>query len=232
MSDALHVVQLAIPGGCGSLEGRLLYRQESSEEMGAIFCPPHPLLAGNMDNNVVRAVAKQVAETMPVLLFNYPAVGKSTSPRPGLPLFEVWNALDQSKDYRSIVEEVQRVIAWSGSYFRCYHLIGYSFGACMALAALTAESLSYTAIAPPLSEEDFSLLPALTLPICLITAEQDALLAHPGRVPSLPHLTHTTLPGADHFFRHQEEEIARRIVAFLGHEHPFPSVRSPAAPER
>ena len=60
MHDDLHVVQLAIPGSYGQLEGRLLYREESENGIGAILCPPHPLLAGNMDNNVVQAVARQV----------------------------------------------------------------------------------------------------------------------------------------------------------------------------
>ena len=46
-----------------------------------------------MDNNVVQAVANRVARIMPVLLFNYPAVGTSTSPRPDLPLFEVCTRL-------------------------------------------------------------------------------------------------------------------------------------------
>jgi alpha/beta superfamily hydrolase len=214
MADELHVVQVTIPGHCGHLEGRLLYREETANEIGAILCPPHPLLAGNMDNNVIQAVAKQVAEIMPVLLFNYPAVGKSTSPRPNLPLFEVWNALDQSKEYSGIAEDVRRVIAWSGSYFRRYHLIGYSFGACMALTALTTEAISYTAIAPPLAEEDFSALPTLPLPVCLITAEQESLLAAPDLLFNQPHISHASIEGADHFFRNHEVAIARRVLKF------------------
>lgn len=215
MAGPLHEVQVSIPGGFGVLEGRLLYRQESADGLGAIFCPPHPLLAGNMDNNVVQAVAKTVAETMPVLLFNYPAVGKSSSPKPGLPLFEVWNQLDQTKEYRAIIGDVQRVIAWSGSYFHHYHLIGYSFGACMALAAITPQAHTFTAIAPPLTEEDFSALSGLSLPALLITAEQDSLLASAEYIPPPVHCTHTTIPGADHFFRNHEAVIAESIAAFL-----------------
>ena len=219
MSDlpgaALHVVQLGIPGGSGQLEGRLLFREETTQATGAIFCPPHPLLAGNMDNNVVQAVANRVARIMPVLLFNYPAVGTSTSPRPDLPLFEVWHTLDQRRDYGPVIEAVRQVIAWSSSYFGRYHLIGYSFGACMALAALTSTALSYTAIAPPLAEEDFSALPTLSLPVCLITAAQETLLAAPEPFSAQPFLTSIRIEGADHFFRHREGEIAGRILAFL-----------------
>jgi alpha/beta superfamily hydrolase len=214
MGKDLHEVQLTIPGGCGQLEGWLLFSEGTAEGTGAILCPPHPLLAGNIDNNVVQAVAKQVAETMPVLLFNYPAVGKSTSPQPNLPLFEVWNTLDRDKNYSSIIEEVRRVIAWSSTYFRRYHLIGYSFGACMALAALTSEALSFTAIAPPLVEEDFSALQLLSLPVCLITAEQDALLAS-SRLPELSPMICNTILGANHFFLSHETEVGRQVVLFI-----------------
>ena len=213
--DALHMVQLSIPGGSGQLEGQLLFREETTQAAGAILCPPHPLLAGNMDNNVVQAVANQLARIMPVLLFNYPAVGKSTSPRPDLPLFEVWNTLDVGKDYSSIIEAVQGVIAWSHSYFRRYHLIGYSFGACLALSALTPEALSYSAIAPPLAEEDFSALLTLSLPICLITAAQETLLAAPDPFSAQPGITSIRIEGADHFFRNREGVIAGRIRQFL-----------------
>jgi alpha/beta superfamily hydrolase len=215
MSDELHAVQVTIPGCCGQLEGRLLYREEMGHGTGVIICPPHPRLAGNMDNNVVQAVARAVAQTLPVVLFNYPAVGKSTSPQPGLPLFEVWNQFDQEKKYETIIDEVKRVVAWSGAYFRHYHLVGYSFGACMALAAISAPALSLTAIAPPLAEEDFSSLSMLPLPVFLITAEQDALLAKIHRPPSGDQITRTTIPGADHFFRNQEDLVAAQVATCL-----------------
>lgn len=212
---ALHEIQVSIPGGYGQLEGRLLYGDGAASGVGAIICPPHPLLAGNMDNNVVQAVARAVAKTMPVLLFNYPAVGKSASPQPGLPLFEVWNRLDANKDYRAIRADVQRVMAWSATYFSRFHLIGYSFGACMALAAMTPAALTFTTIAPPLAEEDFSALAELSLPLLLITAEQESLLATPHRLPPHARRTHITIPEADHFFRNHEAMIAGRIAAFL-----------------
>ena len=215
MGEGLHAVELCIPGECGQLEGRLLFREETTQGTGAILCPPHPLLAGNMDNNVVQAVARAVAETMPMLLFNYPAVGRSASPRPDLPLFEVWNDLDQGRDYTSIIAEVRRVIGWSGRYFDRHHLIGYSFGACMALAAMASPAISFTAIAPPLAEEDFSALAALAIPQLLITAEQETLLASAEAIPRHPHCTHTTIPGADHFFRNHEAVIAGTIATFL-----------------
>jgi len=214
MIEQLHMVQLAIPGGYGQLEGRLYYGEHGVAGVGAIFCPPHPLLAGNMDNNVIQAVCKELALHMPVLTFNYPAVGKSTSPQPEQPLFEIWNALDQQKEYREIIEAAGQVIRWSRKYFTQYHLVGYSFGACMGLGALTPEALSYSAIAPPLAEEDFSTLTALSLPVCLIGAEKDSILKTQIPESCCSRLQRCEVQGADHFFRGHELEVARKIVAF------------------
>ncbi len=215
MGANLHMVQLSIPGCLGQLEGRLCFGEGSLDGVGVILCPPHPLLAGNMENNVIQAVAEALAPVMPVLLFNYPAVGQSTSPQPGVPLYEVWNALDQNKEYGAIVAEVRAVIKWSTAYFAQYHLVGYSFGACMALAALTEQARSYTAIAPPLAEEDFSALANITLPVCCIGAEKERLLQARSAALSPPHHTNLEIQGADHFFRGREQELAQRLVAFI-----------------
>ena len=217
MLEPLHMIEVSIPGSFGHLEGRLWYGEHAADTEGMILCPPHPLLAGNMENNVIQAVARIVAEYMPVLFFNYPAVGKSSSPTPHQPLFEFWHGLDQGKTYQSIAAEVRRVAQWSATYFSRYHLFGYSFGAYMALTALTPRTLSYTALAPPLAEEDFSSLGNQPLPpICLINAEKEDLLS--SQLPSgleSQSLTTFVIPGADHFFRGKEMDVARQVVTFI-----------------
>ena len=221
METDLFELEVTIPGINGNLEGRLLYSNEGSEDSadaGVIICPPHPLLAGNLDNNVVQAVARKMAASMPVLLFNYPAVGKSAKPRPDLPLFEYWNGLDQRGDYGMITEEVKRVMHWSAGYFRRFHLVGYSFGAHMALTAMTAISLqplSYSAIAPPLAEYDFAGMHTLTMPGHVILAENDGLLAVPAMLPTQENITYTTIGDTDHFFLKRENEVADLIVEFI-----------------
>jgi alpha/beta superfamily hydrolase len=218
MKAELFTVEVMIPGIDGNLEGRLLYSREEEAEAGMIICPPHPLLAGNMDNNVVQAVAQRMAASMPVLLFNYPAVGKSFKPRPELPLFEYWNELDQGNDYGMITEEVKKIMQWSVGYFRRFHLVGYSFGAHMALTAMTTSSLqplSYSAIAPPLAEYDFAGMHTLSMPGHVIRAEHDGLLAAPTELPTQKHITHTTISGTDHFFLKCENKVAALIAEFI-----------------
>jgi alpha/beta superfamily hydrolase len=152
---------------------------------------------------------------MPVLLFNYPAVGKSYRPRPDLPLFEYWNELDRHSAYETVIEETRQVIAESSRYFQRCHLAGYSFGATMALAALSPAALSYTAIAPPLAEHDFSSLASLSIPTCLIKAELEDLLAAPVSLPMGNETMWTTIKGANHFFLHKEQLVADHIFKFL-----------------
>lgn len=215
MAPDLFILEVAIPGNCGQLEGRLLYRSENAADSGVIICPPHPLLAGNMDNNVVQAVARELAASMPVLLFNYPAVGKSAKPRPELPLFEYWNELDQKGDYGMITEEVKKVIVWSAGYFPRFHLVGYSFGARMALTALPHQALSYSAIAPPLAEYDFSGMYTLPMPVCTVMAEHDGLLAPAPDLPQPKTGIQKTIRGTDHFFLKHEKEVAVLIAEFI-----------------
>jgi len=216
MSASLHVIDVQIPGSFGQLEGRLCYGDNQEKNAGLILCSPHPLLAGNMENNVIQAVTETVADHMPVLSFNYPAVGKSSSPQPHLPLFEFWNGLDQGKNYQDIAAEVRKVADWSTTYFPRYHLFGYSFGACMALAALTSRTLSFTALAPPLAEENFYPLENQSLPLCLINAEADSLLTQelPSSLRALK-WTKITISGAGHFFRGKELVVAQQVFAFI-----------------
>ena len=221
METDLFELEVTIPGAKGNLEGRLLYSNEGSEDAadaGVIICPPHPLLAGNLDNNVVQAVARKMAASMPVLLFNYPAVGKSAKPRPDLPLFEYWNELDLRGDYGMIAEEVKRVMHWSAVYFRRLHLVGYSFGAHMTLTAMTANSLqplSYSAIAPPLAEYDFAGMHTLSMPGHVILAEHDGLLTAPAEWPAQKNITYTTIGDTNHFFLKREKEVADLIAEFI-----------------
>ena len=216
MAADVFTLEVAIPCQCGHLDGRFIYGSEGQQSPGLIICPPHPLLAGNMDNNVVQALAVTMAATMPVLLFNYRAVGKSSHPQPDLPLYEYWHGLDVRKEYDTVVREVGQVMEWSREYFAEFHLVGYSFGSYIAFRALQDRVLSYTAITPPLAEHDYSALLDLELPMAVILAENDGLLnGGDQHVPENIHFLET-IKGTDHFFIQREAEVARLVADFLG----------------
>ncbi len=146
---ASHFCQdISIPCSAGNLEGRLTYREENNEKPGVILCSPHPLLAGNMDNNIIAILVETLAEHFPVLSFNYRGVGKSFKAEPDLPLFEYWDRLDQGNDFSEIITDTEQVIKWSKRFFADFHLVGYSFGSFIGLSALPGSALSFTGITP------------------------------------------------------------------------------------
>lgn len=214
-----HRLAVSIPGLEGMLEGNLWYSDSEPGREGVLLCPPHPLLAGNMENNVVQAVATRCAAlSLPVLLFNYRGVGKSFKPEPDLPLFEYWHRLDQEGTFSSVISDSQAVLAFCRRYFQRVHLIGYSFGAFIALNLLAKgaqEPISYTAIAPPLEKRDFTQLAALSLPGLLITAAEDILLKNEAEVALPPTVQRLILQETDHFFLGREAEVAEAVGSFI-----------------
>ena len=81
--DELDAVSTRIPTLEGVLEARVIYDPGNEGPGGALLCPPHPLLAGNIDNNVAMSVARCVAGAgVPVVAFNYRGVGASFQPDP------------------------------------------------------------------------------------------------------------------------------------------------------
>jgi hypothetical protein len=219
MVPECHCLAVSIPGPEGVLEGNLWYTDGETTQEGVLLCPPHPLLAGNMENNVVQAVAGRCAGLgLPVLLFNYRAVGKSFRPEPDLPLFEYWNRLDQEGTFASVISDSRAVLAFCRRYFRRVHLVGYSFGAFIALNLLTEgdeRTISYTAIAPPLEERDFTKLSALSLPALLITAAEDILLKDRADLALSTTFQRLTLQDTNHFFVGREEEVAQAVGGFI-----------------
>lgn len=178
-----------------------------------VICPPHPLLAGNLANNVVQAIATLAAQTMPVLLFNYQGVGKSYKPAP-VPLFEHWNQLDLQNDFSGVIREAKDVIRHSTRYFNHVHLVGYSFGAFIAHHCLTNSCHSYTVIAPPIVEHRFTPL-ASQLPTLTILAEMDSLTISSPAL-SLPYNSLLKkIKRADHFFINHEDEVSALIMEFI-----------------
>jgi alpha/beta superfamily hydrolase len=211
----LYQQSLAIPCPFGVLEGRMLFTDAHHTGPGAVICPPHPLLAGNMDNNVITAIASTLARHCPVLLFNYRGVGDSDSPQNHLPLFELWKGIDATAAYGEIVQDLRTILAYSARLFQGIHLVGYSFGSYIALEAINDSVESFTAITPPLTEHDYSALFDLTIPNQVLLAEKDTLL---GVLPPMPasfrgRCIH--FPASDHFFRNREQELATRILSFI-----------------
>ena len=207
-------LNISIPCTHGNLEGRLTYKEENKGQTGVIICPPHPLLAGNMDNNVVTALAETVANIFPVLSFNYRGVGKSFKPEPDLPLFEYWDRLDRNNDFTAVITDTRELIQWSKRFFKNFHMLGYSFGSYIGFSALPSSALSFSGITPPLTEHDFSELIGISCKTLLLFAQKDNLLDN--NTTGLPaHADLHEISDSDHFFLGREQEVARIVRSFL-----------------
>lgn len=153
---------LVIPGPAGALEARFTPAvpgaagAAAAPGRAAVFCHPHPLHGGSMDNKVVTTLCRDWRDHgLPVVRFNFRGTGRSEGVH------------DQG---RGEVDDLRAVLAWLKAQGSTKVLIGgFSFGAWVAAAAavdlerLALERL--VLVAPPVQYPGFAGLqpPAGTL---------------------------------------------------------------------
>ena len=75
--DALVVESVRFSAGRYRLEGELAYPEAALPRGALVLAGPHPLLGGNMHNNVVRGLGDGLAQHgLATLRFNYRGVGR------------------------------------------------------------------------------------------------------------------------------------------------------------
>lgn len=132
------------------LEGRLAYPERRAPRSGVVLLPPHPHFAGDLDNNIVRALGLGLgARGHAALAFNYRGIGASEiNPRDLAPgpdggsIHDYWQRVESEARYPEITadaEAARRYLVRALPAGTPVHLVGYSFGA--ALAALLARDL-------------------------------------------------------------------------------------------
>ena len=178
---------------------------------GLVVCHPHPLYGGDMENNVVAALADGLATRgMATLRFNFRGVSRSHG------------AFDEGRGER---EDARAAVQFLASHPavdpRRVVLTGYSFGASVALAVAAAESSIAALIAVSLpgarvnadAFRDRALaklfLAGTRDPIARPQALREALQGLPP--PTVVHLA----AGADHSWRGQEAWLVDKVAEFL-----------------
>src|SRR5512143_649679 len=98
---------ITFSSGSLQLRGVLAYPEEAAPGRAVLMCSPHPHFAGDMNNNVICAVARRLAARAVVLRFDYRGVGDSEiSLAPDISVFDYWTDIEQIKDYREPVLDV------------------------------------------------------------------------------------------------------------------------------
>lgn len=204
-------VPLTIDGPAGGLEARLHLPEDGQPIAGVVVCHPHPLMGGEMNNNVVMGVCRElVGSGMAALRFNFRGVGASAGTH------------DQG---RGEVEDATAALRFLAARHdlagKPIGLAGYSFGAGVAMKASfvdeTPSALSVIGRARVDPDDELARRPSL--PVQFVIGERDRQMApeHAARLSaelSAPPEIHV-IAGADHFFVGQEREVGTLVAAFF-----------------
>ena len=187
------------------LEGFL---DNGAGDRGVVLCHPHPLYGGDMNNNVVQAVAEVYREHgYSTLRFNFRGVGASEG------------SFDEGQGEQNDVGAALNYLKGMG--LGHLDLAGYSFGAWVCALGLkeleTADRLIM--ISPPVNFIDFDFL-GFSQRIQLVIVGMQDEIADARAVEKMlpgwnPDAGFYPIDGADHFYWGKTEELKRIIHDFL-----------------
>jgi alpha/beta superfamily hydrolase len=130
-----------------------------------IICHPHPLFGGDMDNNVVTAIAGIATMwEFTSLRFNFRGVGRSTGMFGG--------GISEQEDVKGAIDYVEEVRKPP-----VILLAGYSFGAiaCLPVGVNDERARGLIGVAPPLEMVDFGFLRDCTKPKLFVCGDRDTI---------------------------------------------------------
>jgi alpha/beta superfamily hydrolase len=208
------------------LAGVLAYPDHKEPKCAVLLCSPHPHFAGNMDNNVICEIARQLAVHAVTLRFDYRGVGDSQiSLQNGLSVFDYWSEIEETKDYTDAVRDVSAAAhTLSSAIVKLdipFSVVGYSFGAATGLLyGHEKENVcGMVAIAPPLGKVSFEFLSDCSKPSLFLIGTGDFLYSAEKTEQLQRNLaanaTVEILENADHFFRGDEEVVAQKVKEFI-----------------
>ncbi len=220
-----QLIQTDIPASHGILEGLLRLPDGVAASAGdagdadangaalptmaAVVCHPHPQFGGTMHNKVVfRLAAALVEHHIPALRFNFRGVGRSTG--------AYAEGRGEAEDVRAALDAL--AARYPGAPLL---LAGFSFGAWVGLPVGCADPRVTHLIAAgaPVSLLHADDLAGCVKPKLIVQGALDqygpraALEQWFVRLPEPKRLT--IVPGADHFFTQQQNELAAALDADL-----------------
>lgn len=205
-----HEEYVTFAAGNLRLEG-IIFLPPARPCPGVVVCHPHPLYGGNMENNVVRAVAGELASRgLAVLRFNFRGVGASQGVYAG--------GTGEQEDASAALKYLAARDEVAGSRLG---LCGYSFGGLVAFSVGPREEqvAAIAGISPLLPDHALS---GCTKPKLFIFGQEDQVIpvteavARAQAAPAPREVM--VIPGADHFWWGREGEVAVRVGEFFARE--------------
>lgn len=207
---------VTIPAPGGALPGVLAYPLAAAAQQAALVVGPHPLMGGRLDNNVVRGVARGLAEHgLATLRFAYGGAGPTPE---GMDAF--WRTGHAPEDSARESDARAALAFLQGTIPQPVVLIGYSFGTSLLAGLISACSARHAVlIGPTLAQHAHTALQHASAARLLITADND--FATPLTVTRAWFNQCTgakrlvVIPAAEHFYVGAEERLVREIHAWI-----------------
>ena len=178
---------------------------------GIVICHPHPLFGGNMDNNVVLALAFELVERgYAVLRFNFRGVGNSEGEH-----------TKGEKEYEEALAAVDFMRAWKQVDSGRLGILGYSFGTGVILGspALQKRPKVFAFVSPSLERLKSTPLLKDKRPKFIITGNRDKLAGAEGLQEVLDSFVQPpefqVIDGADHFWMGKESQMVGPVSHFF-----------------
>lgn len=209
--------------GQRTLEAMLAYSSEADPSFSALIAGPHPLMGGDLDNNVVRAIARGLAANGGLALaFNYSGAGESNGGsadwHQAASQFWQSGAVDQESTWPDDTVAAREALVRVGVTPTVE--IGYSFG-CWAITekAIEASNAARILISPNPNRHGFERLSLCRSPLLVIHSDNDFACPPDDvrawfkslRCPKSLRM----LEAGEHFFRKQEHKVLATIMDFL-----------------
>jgi len=200
--------KIFIAGPAGKIETLTATPTETSKNIVAIVCHPHPLFGGTMHNKVAYTLARAFKDLgLRTVRFNFRGVGHSEG--------SYGEGSAETEDLQAIMRWVQQTRPQDAIW-----LAGFSFGSYVATrAAAVSEVSQLVTVAPPVESFDFTELATPSCPWLVVQGEEDEIVA-----PQAVYRWHATvqptprlirIPKAGHFFHGQLIELREVLTTAL-----------------
>ena len=205
----MNALKVTFPSGALTLEGVLTLPHEARPPVrpAVVIAPPHPQYGGDMNNGVVMALARKLAELgVPSLRFNFRGVGRSEG---------------SYDDGRGEFEDLMAALSFISTADhidpRNIALAGYSFGAEMAirLAARSPLPTPLIAVSPAVSSVTGKRWQSIPGPKLVICGDSDDFLPAERLIDAVPEEERHIVTGEDHFWFRKLNDMADVAANFL-----------------
>ena len=200
-----------LPSSELTLEGAWHYPEGAGTFPAVVVCHPHTLYGGEMSNNVVMAVCRELCQQgIAAFRFNFRGAGGSQG--------NFADGAGEQEDVKAAISFVAKDTKIDNSRIG---LAGYSLGAGVALAAApTVEQVKAIAlISPPLDLPQWESFYEYKIPKLILGGSEDAFFPVVQLAKQVLKLSdpkeYEIIRGPDHFWWGFESQLAAKVVSFF-----------------